>query len=473
MTQEILGYAIASLHGRTHGSPELQKLQAVGTELLQPHHDNSTLSSSWLRRVSDKRIVFAWELGTFLGHLERDLAVAQQLRNLGADVRFIVANLDTAEQLLAPAGFSFIPCPMLRRSNRRPKSAINFSELLLEAGYDDADVVRAAVRGWLELWKLLSPDVIVIDFAPTALLSARITGIPTLLMGPGFTVPPARTPMPAFRQYAPPLEADLRAADQKVLATINRVAASFDRSAFSSVAALFLNTSAQITSFAELDPFGPRADVRYVGPISVRGRFRREQWTRERNTRVFAYLQPTVIGLEVILAALGDASMETICVIPGAKEAMVTRFQVDKLRIFTEPLELDELLPDANVVVSYGSAGLVSSALQAGVPLLLFPKFLEQQMNSECATKLGAAVTYAGVPVRPKVKAALDALLTNRKYRQAAKAFATKYRNYRHEAAIYAVAETVLNGSRSHLGEEAVSGAVPIAGHAPSSLLPL
>lgn len=396
------------------------------------------------------RVVFAWELGTFLGHVERDLAVAQRLRELGAEVRFVVASLDTAEKLLAPAGFTFIPSPMLRRPSRRPRTPVNSSELLLDAGYDDADTVRAAVRGWLELWKLLAPDVIVNDFAPTALLSARIAGIPTLPMGPGFTVPPARDPMPAFRDDKPPEEAALRAADEKLLATINQVAESFGRPRFESVGALFRNPDAQITSFAELDPFGPRADAQYVGPVSARGRFRREQWSGRRLARVFAYLQSNVAGLEVILAALRQPAIETICVIPEARDALVKRFQNEQLRIFSEPLELGELLTGASAVVSYGSAGLVSSALQAGAPLLLFPKFLEQHLNSSRAARLGAAIMYPGMPTGPKVKAALGALLSNRKYRQAARAFAEKYQNYRHEPAINAVARAIMNrASRS------------------------
>jgi hypothetical protein len=56
------------------------------------------------------------------------------------------------------------------------------------------------VRSWLELWKLLKPDVIVTDYAPSAILSAKIAGIPTLPFGPGFSIPPGQDPMPAFRE---------------------------------------------------------------------------------------------------------------------------------------------------------------------------------------------------------------------------------------------------------------------------------
>lgn len=131
------------------------------------------------------RVVIAWELGSFLGHIQRNLPVAEKLRESGADVRFVVSNLVTAEKVLTPAGFSFLPAPAAQRSPRRPRTQINFSELLTDNGYHDAVTVGGAVRAWLELWKLLAPDVIVTDFAPTALLSARFAGIRTVPLGPG------------------------------------------------------------------------------------------------------------------------------------------------------------------------------------------------------------------------------------------------------------------------------------------------
>src|SRR3954471_16923517 len=224
------------------------------------------------------RVVFAWELGSFLGHLQRDLPVAARLREMGAGVCFVVSNLVTAEQVLTPAGFSFLPAPALHRSPRKPRSQINFSQLLVDNGYDDSANVRAAVRAWLELWKLLAPDVIVTDFAPTAILSARFAGIRTVPIGPGFCVPLADNPMPAFRRVPKTDDEALRAADRQLLDVLNDAAKAFDRPAFCVVGELFENPSAQITSFAELDAFAPRKSAQYVGPISAKGRFQQAQW---------------------------------------------------------------------------------------------------------------------------------------------------------------------------------------------------
>jgi UDP:flavonoid glycosyltransferase YjiC (YdhE family) len=326
----------------------------------------------------------------------------------------------------------------------RPKSAINISALLADLGYDDAETLRALVRAWLELWKLLKPDVIVTDYAPSAVLSAKIASIPTLPLGPGFSIPPGQDPVPAFREEQRQSIAELRAADQRLLPTINRVAEAFGRPAFESVGSLFENPAAQITSFPELDPFGPRSDAQYVGPVKAAGRFEQVQWPGLRAKRVFAYLQPTMVGLDAILTALREPTIEVICVIPGASDRIASRYQSETFRVLTTPVLLDELLTTASAVVGYSSAGLVSNSLQAGVPQLLFPTFLEHQLTAARATHLGAAVVCLGTPTREKAAKALGTLLANPAYKEAARAFAEKYRNYRHEAAIARVAEAIL-----------------------------
>jgi UDP:flavonoid glycosyltransferase YjiC (YdhE family) len=326
----------------------------------------------------------------------------------------------------------------------RPKTAINISALLADLGYDDPETLRALVRSWLELWKLLKPDVIVTDYAPSAILSAKIAGIPTLPLGPGFSIPPGQDPMPAFREEERQSIAELKSADQRLLPAINQVAEAFGHPAFDSVGSLFANPAAQITSFPELDPFGPRSDAHYVGPVKAAGRFEQVNWLSTRPTRVFAYLQPTMVGLDAILAALRQPTIEVICVIPGVSERIASQYRSETFRVLATPVLLDELLTTASAVVGYASAGLVSNSLQMGVPQLLFPTFLEHQLTAARAVRLGTAMVSLGTPTREKSAKALSSLLVNRMYKDAARAFAEKYRNYRHEAAITKVVEAIL-----------------------------
>jgi UDP:flavonoid glycosyltransferase YjiC (YdhE family) len=389
------------------------------------------------------RVVFAWELGGFLGHVERNLAVAQRLREMGADVHFLVSNLPTAEKILAPEGFPYLPAPGFRHAQPPAKTAISISGLLADLGYGDPVTLRACVRSWIGLYKALKPDVIVTDYAPSAILSAKVAGIPTLPLGPGFSIPPGRDPMPSYREDQRHLHAELRAADQRLLPAINDVAAAFGHPAFDCVGNLFHNPAAQITSFPELDPFWPREDAHYVGPIKAPGRFLRVEWEGKRDKRIFAYLQPNMVGLDAILAAMRDPAREVVCVIPGASERILSRNQADGFRVLNEPVQLDELLAGANVVVCYASAGLVSGSLQAGVPMLLFPTFLEHQLTAMRAERMRAAIVCHGVPTREKSSKALASLLDNPAFSEGAIAFAERFSSYRQQDAIDSLAQTI------------------------------
>jgi UDP:flavonoid glycosyltransferase YjiC (YdhE family) len=396
------------------------------------------------------KVVFAWELGGFLGHVERNLAVAQRLREMGADVHFVVTNLQTAEKLLAPEGFPYLPAPGFRHAQAPAKTAINISGLLADLGYGDPVTLRALVRSWLELWKALKPDVIVTDYAPSAILSAKIAGIRSLPIGPGFSIPPGRDPMPAYRDDQRHLTAELKAADQRLLPAINDVAKAFGHRSFACVGELFENPNAQITSFPELDPFGPREDAHYVGPVKAPGRFTRVEWEGKREKRIFAYLQPSMVGLDAILAAMRNPTHEVICVVPGAPERIASRYQSDAFRVLTAPVQLEDLLPSASVVVGYASAGIVSSSLQAGVPMLLFPTYLEHQLTSMRAAASGAAVVQVGTPSTSSSRASLQVLLSAPSHKRGAEAFAKRYRNYEHNAAICAVTDKILDLKRAN-----------------------
>jgi UDP:flavonoid glycosyltransferase YjiC (YdhE family) len=389
------------------------------------------------------RVVFAWELGAFLGHVERNLAVAQRLRETGADVTFIISNLQTAEKLLAPEGFPYLPAPGFRHAHIKPRPAINISDLLADLGYGDPTTLLSLVRSWMELWKLLKPDVIVTDYAPSAVLSAKVAGIRNLPLGPGFSIPPAQDPMPAYRADQRQLVAQLRAADQRLLPAINEVLKAFAHPAFKCVGDLFENPAAQVTSFPELDPFGPRNGAQYVGPVKAPGRFEKVEWQTTRPVRIFAYLQPTMVGLDAMLSAIREPAYEAVCVIPGAPGRIVSQHNSEALRVLSAPVDLEHLLPTASLVIGYASAGLVSSSLQSGVPMLLFPNFLEHQLTGMCAERMGAAVVCLVTPTRDLMKRSLNAMLANPAYRNSAKAFGRRYRNYQHQAAIDSVANVI------------------------------
>lgn len=373
------------------------------------------------------KVLFAWELGANYGHLARDLPVAERLRDLGHNVSFAVCDLDGAERVLAPAGFAFVPCPSLSRPTRLEGAPVNYSDILAQQGYAEKARLSALVHAWVTLLRVAAIDVVVSDFAPTALIAARVLGLRVEVIGPPFSVPPAVSPLPSIRPWDRITHEQLVHADLRVLTVMNEVLAEFGAEALPDVASLFAGITPHITHFAELDCYGPRTSVNYVGPIAGRSSLPRVEWQRPGSKRVFAYLQSALPGLEPLLQGIQQVGAEVICVIPGAADSMIDRLRRTGLNARNTAVNVSVLLPEADAVVGYGSAGLIAESLLGGVPMVLAPMHVEHHLNAIKAEELGAAMSIYEARTVARFRGALHELLSDSCYRLAAQAFAEHY----------------------------------------------
>lgn len=393
------------------------------------------------------RILFAWELGANFGHLARDIPIAERLRAQGHDILFVVRDVGVAEQLLRSRGFSFVQAPVALLPPTREAPA-NYSEILMAAGYGDSSSLSGRVRAWTALFNLHGSHVVVINHAPTALLAARAVDLPAVVTCIGFEVPPQVEPLPSIRPWeGTPIER-LRSADSFVLKRLNDVLGSYGRPMLARVADLFEGVPTFFTTFAELDHYGIRADAEYVGMFSSLDGPGRRAWPTFGGARVFAYLRPSVPGFECMLAALRDADVSAICVVPGIADTLAQQYRSLSLEIVTQPLALDQILSSATLAVVYGT-GTMSDALLAGVPLLMVPQVVEQALVAKRIEALGAGLLWQAPRTAPSAKEILRSALSNAKLRQAAQMFANKYHDFSASRAAERVSQSILLAARS------------------------
>jgi UDP:flavonoid glycosyltransferase YjiC (YdhE family) len=376
------------------------------------------------------RILFAWELGANAGHLSRDLPIAERLREQGHEVLFALRELRVAEQMLAPRGFAFTACPTPVRATRLKHSQVNYSDILAEQGFAERAKLSAQLRAWITLMRTAAIDVVVSDFAPTALLAARVLGLRVEVIGPPFSVPPAVSPLPSIRPWEQISREQLLEADMRVLNVMNAVLAELGASPLRDVASMFAGITPHITAFAELDCYGARTSVNYIGPIAAGNSYPRLEWKRIGSKRVLAYLHPSLPGLEALLQAIQQVGVEAICVIPGAPDSMIDRLRRTGLNARNTPVDVSALLPDADVVIGYGSLGLIAESLLYGVPMLLLPLQVEHHLNAVKAEQLGAAAIVDGQRSAARLRMTLNDLLFATRCREAAGAFAEQYRSF-------------------------------------------
>ena len=375
------------------------------------------------------RYLFAWELGGNLGHLTRLVPVSRLLVKQGHEVLFASRELVEAGDTLRANGLRYVAAPALAFMRKPSDPIISYPDLLAAHGFADARRLGGALGAWLGLLEVYKPDAVLLDHAPTALMAARVARLPHLVLGTGFTVPPAVAPMPSMRPWKPDAPEKLRAAEDRVLASINQVARHFGAQPFAKLHELFDPRSTAICAFPELDHYGARKDARYIGPTFVVDGGQSLSW-RGRGPKVFAYMRMPAV-LDSLIKELSGLKADGILYAPGASPAQQKAAKEGGLQLTTQPARMDKLLKDAEVIVSAAGHGLLSAGLLAGIPALLVPSNVEQLLASRAAKRLGAALFLLPAHVNQKLGDALDKLLGREpQLRAAARSFSGRYSDY-------------------------------------------
>ncbi len=387
------------------------------------------------------RVLIAWEFGRNLGHIARDLPLARACREAGHEVVWAVRDLRGAARELAGEGFALVQAPLLR-SGQVNAPPINYADMLLREGYEDAGGLQAVLQGWHALMRLMSVSAVVHDYAPSALLAARALGLPTMILGSGFMVPAPVVPSPGLFPGVPP--AALQAAEDRFVGNVNTALQGVGGTPIASLRDLYASGEQVLTTFEELDPFGPRPQARYVGPMYALGRQTRVDWQGGTARRIFAYLRPEVPSCENLLQALQAGQAEVVCAMPGLPAAWPARYP--RVRFVAGAVDMAALLPGADLAITNGS-GTIPNCLLAGVPVLVLPHFNEQYLAGLRLQQYGAGVVVPGKASTAEYASLLERLVTQPDFKQKAVAFAQRYAGHHRDATareVFALLEGML-----------------------------
>lgn len=376
------------------------------------------------------RVLLAWELGSNLGHLSRLLPLGARLKERGHEVLVAVRDVSLATEVLAPADIRFVQAPCFL-GDRKPSAnrPVSFADLLLLNGWGSLPALWGLVQAWGNMLRLFTPSVVVLDYAPTALLAARILGLPCALVGTGFELPPLTVPLPAFPGMPSALEETGVAVEARALESVNRVLEAYGAPRLAALRDFLGAERRWLTTFAELDQYGPRTADIYVGPIGGLDRGEPAEWPEGFAHRVLAYLRPGTPALPEIVAALAaETEIAVICAAPGVPSDTVPFISRPGFQFFSMPVRLPALFPQMSLFVSYGPAASVAESLLCGVPQLVIPAHIEAQLTAIRVQSLGAGIALGSGIGEGAIRAALRRMLQDRRYKVRALEFANRYR---------------------------------------------
>lgn len=143
-------------------------------------------------------ILLAWEMGGNWGHIARDLRVLRQLQAEGHQVTHAVREQHLATVQSMAIGIRCVAASNGAAIRRMPRNLAGYGTILFADGFVDAAMLDRRLTGWMRLFAEHATDVVVSDYAPAALLAARMYGIPSVAFGSGSEIPPDAALLPSF-----------------------------------------------------------------------------------------------------------------------------------------------------------------------------------------------------------------------------------------------------------------------------------
>ncbi|WP_415880392.1 glycosyltransferase [Methylomonas sp. TEB] len=376
------------------------------------------------------RVLYCWELGAGYGHTAAFLPIARQLKSLGHEVIFALKDLEYADTWLAADHFCYLQAPIRWPDSRPQAPASSYPGILQNAGFTDETGLLTRAKAWECLYRHVSPDLIVCDHAPTALLAARKFDTPRAGFGTGFFSPPRISPMPNIRPWLRVSDKALNIIESQVLNTTNSVLECLNTPPLRILADLLEFTEDFICTFPELDHYRQYRNANYWGPTILQTDGMGPIWPSVGAEKIFVYLHPEYPGLEVLLKQLRASPWSILAHIPGTTPAFIEKNSSANLHITPQPVIISAAAKQCDLAVCHGGMATLSAFLLSGKPLLALPFQLEQLISAQNLATLGAGTYIAAESKNPNYKTAVTELLRHSKHTQTAQQFADKYAGF-------------------------------------------
>ncbi len=325
-------------------------------------------------------VVFAWEIGSGLGHLTPIASLGDAFARRGHRVTAIVPNAGPWRQLLAPLGIDVVELPSNPAPQRSFPISLNYTANLLRNGFWHGPTVASRLDTWRALLNRLEPDLLVLRSC-----ARRVAGEPRGAIregGDGDRV-----------HAAAALDADAHACsrgfESRLIVLRTRIGISWTPSirfseqaglaVLPTVASLFDGVERFLYVEPELDHYPSRSGDTYLGGIEPAQSLFLPELPPESDRGVFVYLSATNRFLEPVLNALEGAGGSGGRVHRRQRLSDIgTSVQAPDIRYLHTPVDLKRVAGRCRLAITHGGTLSASLLLKRGAKLLVCPEDLEK-----------------------------------------------------------------------------------------------
>jgi UDP:flavonoid glycosyltransferase YjiC (YdhE family) len=385
-------------------------------------------------------ILFCWELGAGFGHLTPHREVLATLRQKGHSVHIAVRDLTRGAKAFDGLPFHYWQAPTPQgRPEQVYNPTINFAQILHNTGLGDPTGLAARISAWRNIFAVTRPQVALVDYCPTALLALRGLGIPAVVTGTGFFIPPNVSPFPAFSMMANQTTPEKLALEERqLLEGINAAIAKHRLEPLTSLAQIFHETAGKIfRALPDFDHYPNRGPAEFLGlpPDPPRTQV---TWPEGDGPRIFAYLKPFK-AIETLLTELRQRGLPTIVACDGIAKEHRHKYTSKTLRFVPPMIDIAQMGRESHFAITNANLTTSVRLLLQGCPILAIPLQLEQTLVANNFRRLGVGL-MARPAVAEDIAPQLTQMLLNPTYRDTARAMALKYQGQANDYVEKAVA---------------------------------
>jgi len=390
------------------------------------------------------RIVFVWELGRGLGHIQRIMPLADKMQRRGHEVICVMKNVADAEKLLGEFCTKTLQAPVWPQIQNPLSDTVNYAETLFNRGYLIKDKLFSMVNAWCDILESIMPDLIIADHSPTALIASRKTKVKVILFGTGFASPPRTSPMPSLIPWVKIPVKLMQYSEDKCLQTINNVLAQLEVPLLNELGDLFEVDADILTTFQELDHYQTRGTTQYWGVVLSKSQRVQPSWPEIAGLKkIFAYLKPSYPDFDQVLSDLQQIDAAIIVYAPNLPTKQKNKYQTAKLRFSEKPLDMYSVCRESDLILCHAGHGTVSTALLNGKPLVLLPETqeLEQILTALNVLKIKAGEVIYTTDKTKDYRVIVSRVMSDSQFSKHARNFAKKYKNFNPEIQITEIAD--------------------------------
>jgi UDP:flavonoid glycosyltransferase YjiC (YdhE family) len=401
------------------------------------------------------KFLFGWEFGSGLGHASPTTEFARRLIGRGHEVHVVSKDPYTSTRAFGDFTIPMYSLPVPPKPKNRFPDTISIAEALYNAGYHSSAALAVKLAAWRDLVDVVQPDVVIVNFAPTAILAARAAAVRVLQFGTGYAVPPRLEPIPGYSLMGKIPEKRLLGSEQGAVRTISNALRKVGMGGISSLQEIFRAERDVLVTLPELDHYPERVGGEYAGPLMSAAFDDPPTWLPSRSDlpRIFCYLKADHPGFGDMLETVATSAADVLVYAAGLAPARREKLATGTLRFAKRPVHLQQACREADIVVCQGGHGTVATALLNGASLLLMPGegHAEQWMNANNVLRLKAGKV---VPPPNSKQAMMDCLksLMDGSTRSAANDFRQRYSDFAPDSAwnlLVQAAESLAGGRRA------------------------